>query len=260
MIKYLKVWWIFAKNSIQIQLVYRLGILFFLLAKLLRFGIFIFFIVILVGQTSVLAGYNLDQTIFFFLSFNLVDILAQLFFREVYRFRQAVITGSFDFYLIRPINSLFRSLAAGPDILDFITLIPLIWAIIYYTNKLGINNPEGIIVYIFLIVVAFVISLSFHILVLSLAVTTTEIDHAVLVYRDIMGLGRFPIDIYKEPIRGFLTFLIPVGIMTSFPAKSLLGLISPLMILYAATFSLVLFLISLKVWNFAVRSYSSASS
>lgn len=260
MIKYLKVWWIFAKNSIQIQLVYRLGILFFLLAKLLRFGIFIFFIVILVGQTNVLAGYNLDQTIFFFLSFNLVDILAQLFFREVYRFRQAVITGSFDFYLIRPINSLFRSLAAGPDILDFITLIPLIWAIIYYINKLGINNPEGIIVYIFLIVVAFVISLSFHILVLSLAVTTTEIDHAILVYRDIMGLGRFPIDIYKEPIRGFLTFLIPVGIMTSFPAKSLLGLISPLMILYAAIFSVVLFIISLKVWNFALRGYSSASS
>lgn len=258
--KYLKVWWIFAKNATQIQLVYRLGIIFFLLAKLLRFGVFILFIILLVGQTNALAGYNLDQTIFFFLSFNLVDILAQLLFREVYRFRQAVVTGSFDFYLIRPINSLFRSLAAGPDILDFITLIPLIWAIIYYINLLGLNSPEGIIIYILLIVVAFVISLAFHIFVLSLAVTTTEIDHAIMVYRDVVGLGRFPIDIYQEPIRGFLTFVIPIGIMTSFPAKSLLGLISPLMILYAVIFSSVLLLISLKVWNLSIKGYSSVSS
>lgn len=260
MIKYLKIWWLYATASFQVQMVVRWALLIFLLVKILRFGIFIFFIVILVQKTTFLGGYNLDETILFYLSFNLVDILAQLFFREVYRFRPAIVMGTFDFYLIKPISPLFRSLATGPDLIDFFTLIPLIFAIGYFINRLNITDPIAIVMYIFLILVGLTIALSFHILVLSLAVVTTEIDHAVMVYRDIAAMGRMPIDIYIEPIRAFLTFIIPVGIMMSFPTKSLLGLLSPFNIIYACFFAIILFLISLKVWSYSLRQYSSASS
>ena len=33
---------------------------------------------------------------FFYLSFSLVDTIAQLFFREVYRFRPLIVSGDFD--------------------------------------------------------------------------------------------------------------------------------------------------------------------
>lgn len=232
----------------------------FLIGKLLRFGMFTFFIVVLVSQTQALAGYSLNQTLLFFLTFNLVDILGQLLFRDVYRFRQAVVTGTFDYYLIKPINSLFRSLASGPDLLDFITLIPLLGAIVYLINKLQVGNIENVLVYVALIIASFVISLSFHVLVLSLAILTTEIDHAIMMYRDISGMGRFPIDIYREPIRGLLTFAIPVGIMMSFPVKSLLGFLSPILIIYAIVFAFGFLFVSLKVWGYSLRQYSSASS
>lgn len=258
--KYFKIWWVSAINSFQTQLMVRWAVFIFLLAKILRFTIFTVFIIILVGKTSALAGYSLDQTIFFYLSFNLVDILSQLLFREVYRFRPQVVSGNFDFYLIKPVSSLFRSLASGPDIIDFITLIPLLGAIIYYINKLQIADPVNILLYIILIGIGFTIALSFHILVLALAIMTTEIDHAIMVYRDVIALGRMPIDIYKEPIRGFITFVIPVGIMMSFPAKSLLGLLSPIFIIYAIFFTTILFLTSLKVWGHSLKQYSSASS
>ncbi len=258
--KYFKIWLRFAINGFQTQISVRFALIIFLLGKILRFGVYTFFIIILVGKTKVLAGYSLDQTIFFFLSFNLVDILAQLLFREVYRFRQAVVSGNFDFYLIRPVNVLFRSLFGGPDVMDFITLFPLIFAIIFFMDKLNLINPVNIFIYIILISCAFLIALSFHILVLSLAVVTTEIDHAIMMYRDIVGMGRFPIDIYREPLRGFLTFVIPVGIMMSFPTKALLGLLNPYLIIYAVIFSIAIFYLSLRVWNWSLRSYSSASS
>ena len=259
MVKYLKVWWLFAINSFQTQLMGRGSLAIFLVGKILRFGIFTFFIVILLKKINALAGYSLDQTIFFFLTFNLIDILAQLFFREVYRFRSAVVSGTFDFYLIKPINALFRSLAVGPDLLDFITLIPLMGAIIYLLNRVQIAEFGGVLIYILLVAAGFIIALSFHILVLSLAILTTEIDHAIMMYRDFTSMGRMPIDIYSEPIRGILTFAIPVGIMMSFPVKSLLGLLSPELIAYAVIFSLVLFYVSLKVWNWSLKQYSSAS-
>ncbi|MBI2017459.1 ABC-2 family transporter protein [Candidatus Daviesbacteria bacterium] len=258
--KYLKIWWIYAINSFQSQFAVRWALLVFLIGKILRFSLFTLFIIILLQKTNVLAGYTLNQTMLFFLSFNLVDILTQLVFREVYRFRSQIVFGNFDFSLSKPINPLFKSLFGGPDILDFFTLIPLIFAIFYFISQMGMMDLFSIMLYLLLIIVAFVISLSFHILVLSLAILTTEIDHTIMLYRDIAAMGRMPIDIYKEPIRGLLTFVIPVGIMMSYPTKALLGVLSPVFIIYAFIFAVSFLLLSLKVWNYALKKYSSASS
>lgn len=258
--KYFLVWLKFAINGFQTQASNRFALIVLLIGKILRFGIFTIFIIILVGKTKSLAGYSLDQTIFFFLSFNLVDILSQLIFREVYRFRQAVVTGTFDFYLTKPVNALFRALLGGPDLIDFITLIPLVGSIIFFMIRIDITNFISILIYLLLLSVAFLIALAFHILVLSLAIITTEIDHAIMMYRDIVGMGRFPVDIYIEPLRGFLTFVIPVGVMMTFPAKALMGLLSLNLVIYAVLFSVFLFYLSLKVWDLALKNYSSASS
>ncbi|MBI2600723.1 ABC-2 family transporter protein [Candidatus Daviesbacteria bacterium] len=258
--KYFKVWLIFAINSFQTQLNLRWTMLVFLIGKMIRFAMFAFFVFILLSNTKALAGYNLNETLLFYLSFNLVDMLSQLIFREVYRFRYAVVTGTFDFYLIKPYNPLFRALTSGPDLIDLVTLVPLLGAIVYLFNQLPQITALSIFVYIFLIFTALIIATSFHILVLSLAILTTEIDSAILMYRDIAGMGRFPVDIYKEPFRSVLTFLIPVGIMMSFPVKAVLGILSVTNIAYSLIFSITLFYFSLLVWNFALRRYSSASS
>ncbi|MBI2086406.1 ABC-2 family transporter protein [Candidatus Daviesbacteria bacterium] len=258
--KYLKIWWIFTLGSFQIQMNIRWGLGLFLFAKVLRFATFTIFLVILLKSTKVLAGYNLDQIILFFLSFNFIDVLSQLLFREVYRFRQKVLSGAFDFYLIKPVSPLFRSLFTGADILDFITLIPLIWAIIYFINKMHLMEISNLLIYFLMLSLGFLIACSCHILVLSLGILTTEIDNAIMLYRDIVGLGRMPIDIYMEPVRSLLTFVIPVAVMMTFPAKTLMGLLSFQFIFYSSIYTFLLFFLSLKSWDFALKNYSSASS
>jgi ABC-2 type transport system permease protein len=81
-----------------------------------------------------------------------------------------------------------------------------------------------------------------------------------MIYRDIANLVRFPIDIYKEPIRSILTFIIPVGIMIAFPVKALLGLISPMGVVWSFIFGVGIFLFSVRIWKFALTKYTSASS
>lgn len=260
MLRYLKIWWLYTIDSFQVQLNIRWGLVLFLFAKVLRFATFAFFLVILVKGTKILAGYSLDQTILFFLSFNLLDIVSQLLFREVYRFRGAVISGNFDFYLVKPLSPLFRSLMTGADLLDLITLIPLVFAIAFYINKLQLLTFFSLGSYLLMLSLGFLIALSFHILVLSLGILTTEVDNAILVYRDFVAMGRVPVDIYVEPIRSFITFIVPVGIMMTFPAKTILGLLKPSLIIYSLIFSLLIFYLSLKAWQFALRNYSSASS
>lgn len=260
MIKYLKVWWLFTINSFQVQLNIRWAFVLFLLAKILRFSAFIFFLIVLVKSTKVLAGYNLDQVILFFLSFNLLDIVSQLLLREVYRFRAVIISGNFDYYLLKPLNPLFRSLFTGADLFDLLTLVPLVFAIFYFINKLQLLTLANMASYLLMLLLGFLIALSFHILVLSLGILTTEVDNAIFIYRDLVGMGRVPVDIYMEPVRGLITFVIPVGIMMTFPAKALMGLLSLQFVIYAILFAFCLFYLSLRVWRFALRNYSSASS
>ena len=257
--KYFKVWLLMSRNSFVSMLSNRLGAVFFLLGKLIRFAVFLLFIVFLLKGSKTLAGYDLNQTVFFFLTFNLVDIASQFLFREVYRFRPLVVEGGFDLILSKPINALFRSLMGGADILDLISIPPLIAAIVFVARNF---NPSfgSVLLYSLLILNGLLLAAAFHIAVLSLGIITLEIDHTILIYRDLTSLGRFPIDIYKEPLKGILTYLVPVGIMISVPAKSLMGLVSSGGVLASFIIGIFAVVLSLKFWNFALTKYSSVSS
>jgi len=257
--RYLKVWWLMSRNSFLGFLTQRFGAVIFLTGKLLRFGFFFIFIVFLLKGTKTLAGFNLNQTIFFFLTFNLIDVVSQFLFREVYRFRPLVVSGGFDLVLTKPISALFRSLMGGADVLDLITIPPLVVAIILAGRTL---NPSILhsAYYIVLIFNSLVLATAFHIAVLSLGIITLEIDHTIMIYRDLTNLGRFPVDIYKEPLKGILTYLVPVGIMITLPAKAFIGLVSFKGILVSFALGILAISIALRFWDFALTKYTSASS
>lgn len=260
MIRYLKVWYRMSLASFQTFFVSRFGAVLFLSGKILRFTFFLGFIVLLLSRTNALAGYNIWQIILFYLTFNFIDSVTQMLFREVYRFRSYIITGNFDLLLVKPVNTLFRCLFGWTDFLDFITLIPFIGLIIFAITKLPNVTLTNIVIYNLLVINALLIAASFHILVLALAVLTTEIDHAIMIYRDITNMGKVPVDIYSEPIRSFITFVIPVGIMMSYPVYELFGRLQWIQLLEAFIISIGFLGLSLFVWNYALREYTSASS
>lgn len=232
----------------------------FLLGKLLRFGLFTIFLFALFAKTPDIGGYNKYQMLFFFLTFNLLDTTAQLFYREVYRFRPMVASGDFDLVLTKPMSALFRALAGGADPLDFYMLFLYVGLLVYIMFGLGTISTIHVISYLALLVNGFLIATGFHILVLALAIVTTEVDHAIMIYRDLTMMGRVPIDIYRQPIRGILTFVIPVGLMMTFPAKALMGLLSPWTIVVSFVLGSLFFVLCLRIWRYALSQYSSASS
>ncbi len=257
--KYLKIWWLMSRNSFVMVISQRLSISIFLIGKVLKFFFFFVFLFFLLLGSKTFAGYTSDQVIFFYLTFTLIDVVSQFFFREVYRFRPMIVRGDFDYVLVKPMSALFRSLLGGADVIDFITIPPIVFAVIYFGIKLDPTVFQTII-YIVLLLNGLIISAAFHIIVLSMAIITLEIDHTVMIYRDLVSLGRLPIDIYKEPLKGFLTYLIPVGIMVTLPVKSMLGLASVWGIIVAFIVGVAAVFVSLRFWNFALKKYSSASS
>lgn len=258
--KYIRIWWMMTQKISQIAFASRVGLVLFTAGKILRFTFFLVFLLLLVGRTQKIGSYSLWQMVFFFITFNIVDVVSQFFLREVYRFRDHVLKGNFDYMLTKPFSPLFRALFGGSDVLDLITILPLIGFMFYVLDKLGPLEPLRIVLYLFLLTNAFLITVSFHIAVLGLGVITTEVDNAIWIFRDLIQLGRIPIDIYREPVSFMLTFVVPVAIMTTIPAKALFGLLSWQTVFVSVVISITLLILSLTFWRISLRFYTSASS
>lgn len=256
---YVKIWLVYFKNSLLGWSINRPVLLIFLLGKVIRYIAYFGFLYFLITGGGGLFGYNKNQTLLFTATFVLIDTISQFFFRHVYSFRQLVVTGDLDLILVKPTNTLFRVLLGAPDPIDFVTIPPIIFVVIYLADSL---NPNILytIYYILLVVNGLLISAALHIFVLGFGVITTEVDHMIMVYRDVSSMGRFPVDIYGKNLGAFLTFVIPIGIMVTVPVKVLTGTIGPVYVFASMIFGCLLLVGSIKFWNFALKKYTSASS
>ncbi len=256
---YLKVWVLMAKNSIRSWLSKKESVAVFLTGKIVRYTFYFGFLYFLVSKSQGILGFSANQALFITATYTLVDTLAQFLFRSTYTFRQLVVTGDFDNYLTKPLNPLFRSVAGGPDGIDLITIPPIIAVVVYFALQL---NPSfiNIVFYLLLVINSILIALSFHILILATGIITLSVDQLIIIFRDFTSMGRLPIDIYKEPLKSFLMFVVPVGIMFTIPAKALFGLVSPVGVISTLLFGIAFFALSNKYWNFALKKYTSASS
>ncbi len=259
--KYTKAFWLMSKMVVLPDLMQPSAAILFIIGKVARFAFYFVFLFSVVSGIDNFVGYSRVEVIWFFLVFNLIDVLIQFLFRGVYHFRYLVISGNFDLELLKPLPSFFRPLFGHIDIMDFITLLPLtgfsIWFVIHHQLSSG---PESIIYFLLLLLASLFIGFAFHLLVSSICILTTEIDHLIWIYRDLTALGRFPTDIYRGFVRFLITFVIPVVLLITLPAKAMLGLVSPWQVSLSLGISLLLAGLSLKFWYWSLKRYSSASS
>lgn len=260
MSKYLKVWRLLTQKSAQVALESRFGSVIFVLGKTLRIVLMFVFILVILSQTKQIAGYSIWQIIFFYATFNLIDTLPQFFLREVYRFRSYVVSGDFDYFLVKPLSPLFRVLFGGADILDSFMIFLIFGPIIVSAINIPGITVGSVFLYSLLIVNALIIAIAFHIMVAALGIITTEVDSVLWIYRDLTQMGRFPIDIYREPLSFIVTFVIPVGIMMTFPAKAAMGILSITSIVASFGIGAIFLTSSLHFWKYALSKYASASS
>lgn len=245
--------------SLQTQLTNIPILLLFFAAKIIRYGLFLLFLYFLVNNISQVGGYSTTQMLIFYLTFNLIDTTAQTLFREIYRFRPQLISGGFDFTLAKPINPLVRSLLGGPDFIDAGILVILIIVLVSILLR-GQYPAFQILFYLMLIANSLILATAFHIGVLATGILSLSVDHLVMVYRDLTSLLRIPVDLFTDPLRSFITFVVPIGIMFTFPAKALMGLLSIQNIIISFVLGLSSLYLSLKFWHYALKQYSSASS
>jgi ABC-2 type transport system permease protein len=75
----------------------------------------------------------------------------------------------------------------------------------------------------------------------------------------VVELSRFPVQLYRDPVRSVLT-IVPVAFLTTLPAEALLGRLDPTMLLLAPLVAIGAAVVARLVWRRSLRSYTGASA
>lgn len=258
--KHFRVWVQLTKNAFSSFLSNRLDSGSYFAGKCIRFVFFLILIVSLFEHTGTLAGYSQKETLLFFLTFNVVDVLAQAFLRGTYFFKGEIRRGTFDGVLTKPVNSLFYSLTRMTDLLDFLFFVPILIFLILVIYTLPGVNFLGVVQYIFLLMVGLGIIISIHIISAAVTLMTDENDNLLWLYRETVGLGRFPPEILSSKLQFFFTYIFPIIVVVAFPVKVLLGQLDFIYFALAILLACLFLVGSLLLWKHSLKFYSSASS
>ncbi len=169
--------------------------------------------------------------------------------------------GTLDFVLLKPADAQFLVSTAKFEpwkVLDGLAALGIFaWAF----HLLG-RAPGGldVLASLALLGCATLVLYSIWILVVAAAFWVVRLDNLAYLFNSIFDFARWPVSVFRGPLRIVFTFVIPIGIMTTYPAEALLGTLSLQTALLAVGGALAFTLVARVVWTRAIGRYTSASS
>lgn len=175
-------------------------------------------------------------------------------------FRDQVIDGKLDDTLLKPVSSIFLAslgtcspLALSQVATGAVVVVIGVW------NVDGVPGVWSMLVWLLMLATGIVISWAARVLLASLAFWAPSFQPDVL-YKALWQFGRYPVSIYRQPVRFALTWVFPLAFIATLPARALTGGASPQRLILGATVGLVAILIAQTVWRLGLRRYTSATS
>jgi ABC-2 type transport system permease protein len=121
-------------------------------------------------------------------------------------------------------------------------------------------SPAAVAAALALLACATLVLYSLWILVISAAFYLVKIDNLSYLFASIYDAARWPVDVFRGFLRLLFTFVIPLALLTSYPALALLGKLDLAVAAQALGGSLVFAVAARVVWLRSIGRYTSASS
>lgn len=169
--------------------------------------------------------------------------------------------GTFDFVLTKPVNAQFIASLRNIIVWRLSDVFIGLGLLVYALRLLGVTpTRDNIAIFAAMLASAIVIVYSLWLVMSSFAFWFVKIDNITELFYAFYETGRYPVTIYRGLVRALLTFVVPIAFVTTFPASALLGRLDQTTAWIGIFFAIILFFLSNRFWNFAIRHYSSASS
>ncbi len=262
MIKHLKIFWQFIRTSIIREMEFRANFIANNLINIFWAAYLIIIIEVIFVQTNSLVGWSKAEILFLLGTWMLVSDLARLTFSpNLKTLADHVFKGDLDFIMTKPLNTQFIvstnyfNIKALPMI--FVNIGIIIYAALQISAPITLS---GFLLYLLLLICGILANYSLLLGLMTLNFWFIKADNLHNLWDSFTNFGRYPLAIFPRTMMTIFITFIPVGLISVFPSMAFLGRLELGWIIYALLFSIFIFWLSRKFWNFAIKYYSSASS
>ena len=169
--------------------------------------------------------------------------------------------GTLDFVLLKPADAqLLVSFAK----LEPWRIIDLLGAFVIFSvafHQLGHLPTAGeVLLAIALLAAAVAVLYSISILVVSVAFIAVRVDNLLYLFQSVFDVARWPSSVFRGFLSVIFTFVLPLALMTTYPALALLGKLTARTAIGALLGTAIFATVARAIWRASIRRYTSASS
>ena len=260
--RYLRLYAYFLRFSFSRAMEFRMDFFFRIGMDLIWNAMHITFFTVLFLHTGMLGKLTYDQILVFAGALFVSDAIHMtVFSNNMYWFPMFVNKGDLDYYLVRPVSSLFflslRDFAANSFMNLLISFGILTWTIVRYPDPLGLAR---IVPFLVLLFAGSFLYYCIHMILLIPVFWLQSPGGLREVFWSASGTVNRPHRIYTGWVWWLLVSILPFAFVVSVPVQALFEGLTWGLALHGAAVVGCAFSFMLWLWKRALRSYASASS
>jgi ABC-2 type transport system permease protein len=260
--RYFRLFWVQLRASVQVTMQYRAE--FFVGLFMAEFYVFwnVVPMFVLWGQRPTIAGWSLEEaalvTAWFTFLRAVLDGAVQPSLQAVV---EHIRKGTLDFVLLKPADTQFLVSTAKFEVFNVFDSLFAVGLAAWGLHRLHrVPTLTQVAVALALTVAAAALLYALAILVISAAFYVVRLDNLIYLFNSVFDAARWPSTVFRGFWRVLFTFVVPLALMTTYPALALLGRLDPATAAKAFAGAVVFVLAARFVWRRAIGHYRSASS
>jgi ABC-2 type transport system permease protein len=260
--RYARLLWIQLRASLATAMQYRAD---FVVDGLLSLWWMIWTLVplsVVFGGRGAVAGWSFPEALLVAAWFTILrGVLEGTINPSLLQVSEQIRSGTLDFVLVKPADGQFLVSTAkfapwkAVDVLAGVIMIGVAFDRLGRTPTLPDVGLAAL-----LLLAALVTLYSMWILVVCASFWVVKMDNLAFLLGSIFDAARWPLDLFRGTWRIVFTFIIPLGLMTTYPARALLGSLSAETALFALAGAALFAVCARTIWTRALSRYTSASS
>jgi ABC-2 type transport system permease protein len=261
-IRYLRLAGLQLRISAAAGMTYRADFLLEGALALLSLGLLLLPWVVLFDGRDTVAGWDAPSALIVMAYFTGVRaVLEGLISPSLVDLLVRIRSGAFDYVLLKPADAQALVSTSHCEPWQIFNLLFAIGLVVYaFVLRGHAPAPADVGLGIALFVAGLLAMYSLWLVCAAAAFWVVRLDNLTYLLGAIFDVARWPVQVFRGVWRFVFTFVIPVAVMTTFPAMALLGRLDAETALATIGGALALLVVSRLVWRLAIRSYTSASS
>ncbi len=167
--------------------------------------------------------------------------------------------GTFDFVLVKPADAQFLVSTARFLPWRSVNVVTAIGIFAWGFHVLGrAPSAQDVALAGVTMVSAVVVLYSLWMLTVSAAFHFVRIDNLSQLFSAVFDAARWPIQVFRGALRLVFTFVVPLALMTTYPAEALLGRLQGVTLAGALAGAALAFAAARLMWTASVGKYTSA--